>query len=145
MFFLIAGVRARKRAVSSPVRRIESCPACGGRRVFEEVRLVPYFELFFIPLLPVGRGTRALRCSNCGFDVPNAIWSGSWSEVESPPVKAEAEPRDWGFGSGRRAPRAFTEQQIYCVHCGRQFVVRASDGLQHVRCPACERDFEIGL
>jgi len=143
MFFLIAGIRPRRRPVSSPIRRVEPCPRCGGRRLFEEARLVPYFDFFFIPLFPVGRGTTVYRCSHCGFDMP-APWTGGWPEVEVPTRHAEPEARDWGFGSSGRA-RASTEQQIHCVHCGRQFAVRAHTGIQRVHCPACTRDFEIGL
>lgn len=142
-FFLIAGVRPRRRPLSSPIRRVQPCPACGGRRVFEETRLVPYFDFFFIPLFPVGRGTTVFRCSNCGFEMPGAAWDGGWREMESPKAEEPAEARDWGFGSGRA--RASTEQQIHCIHCGRQFAVRAHTGIQRVHCPACARDFEIGL
>lgn len=130
--------------MSSPIRRIEPCPGCGKGRLLEEVRIVPYFELFFIPLVPLGRGTRVLRCSECGFEMPT-ISSGSWTEATAPKEPREAEIRDWGFGSVRSAPRASTEQKIYCVHCGRPFAVQASERLQHVRCPACGHDFEVRL
>ncbi|MCA9726796.1 MAG: hypothetical protein KC729_03870 [Candidatus Eisenbacteria bacterium] len=114
------------------------------------MRVVPYFDLFFIPLFPVGSGSRVLRCSHCRLEVPTTgVFTKAWDAEEVAPesvsVEEAPESRDWGFSGPGGGRRASTEEQIYCIHCGRRFRVRAHDGLQRVHCPVCERDFEIGL
>ena len=44
---------------------IGPCRNCGQTVTFEPVRVKPYFSLYWIPLIPLGKGTAAARCPNC--------------------------------------------------------------------------------
>jgi hypothetical protein len=120
VFFMIVGARPHKRSVDSPRHQILWCPSCGSNQSFEEKSVRNYFELFFIPLFPLGSGRRVLSCHVCGFDVPaeqarffrgmGAPGTGERSGRggDPGPVEAEVEPVDAsGFrGRGEEAPSA---------------------------------------
>ncbi len=42
-----------------------SCRNCGETVMFEPVRMKQYVSLFFIPIIPLGKGDPAIRCPNC--------------------------------------------------------------------------------
>jgi hypothetical protein len=41
------------------------CRNCGQTVLFEPVRMKQYVSLFFVPLIPLGKGKAAVRCPNC--------------------------------------------------------------------------------
>ncbi|MEZ4654364.1 MAG: zinc-ribbon domain-containing protein [Candidatus Eisenbacteria bacterium] len=149
MFFLIVGIRPRRRPVPSPVRRVHACPGCGQRRLFEEVRVVPYFDLFFIPLFPVGSGSRVLRCSHCRLEVPTTgVFTKAWDAEEVAPESVPSgSPESATGGSPVRAaavaPRRRSRSTAFTV-------VGDSESGPTTVCNACtvrsvKADFEIGL
>ena len=61
--FVLFGFRTRERPLSSSLRVCEVC-GVSARQVL--VKRSTIFTLFFVPLLPMGRGTYLLRCAYCG-------------------------------------------------------------------------------
>lgn len=61
MFFFVAGVQPKMRAIDSEPRR---CPRCGVRQAYMQ-RVDHYLSLFFIPLIRVKTGEPYLFCRNC--------------------------------------------------------------------------------
>ena len=41
------------------------CRNCGQTVMFEPMRMKQYFSLYWIPLIPLGKGTAVVRCPNC--------------------------------------------------------------------------------
>jgi len=51
--FVVFGTKARKVKVDGGMVREKYCSQCGRVRMFEEVRWINYFSLFFVPLFPI--------------------------------------------------------------------------------------------
>jgi hypothetical protein len=130
-FILIFGTRPVKSEVSGGRREMRNCPACGLLSEMREHRLRNFFTLFFIPLIPLGRGQTVMTCSRCGFS---------------------CEPQREYFSSpqpSRSAPDAefeFEEEKtvITCRYCAGKLRVPLIEGKQIlVTCPHCRRKFEV--
>jgi len=61
MFFFIGGIQPKTVTIDKQAR---SCPSCGHFDMYLK-RVDHYVSLFFIPLVPVKRGTPFLICKNC--------------------------------------------------------------------------------
>lgn len=143
MFFFVFGIRPRTRPVESPRRQIGWCPICGTDRHFVEARRVNTLELFFIPLLPLGKPRAVIACTECGFDSGPVLdestrpSSPTW-ESESPST-----PRGSGRSHSREAAPKAAPVQIHCVFCGESISAPATTGPRRIACPACHRDFVV--
>ena len=62
MFFFIGGLQPRTVRLDE---RSRMCTACGLYQA-KLVRIDHYLSLFFIPLIPVKKGTPMVRCDRCG-------------------------------------------------------------------------------
>ncbi len=51
--FIIFGTKARKIKVDGGLMRERYCSKCSRTQIFEEVRWINYFALFFVPLFPI--------------------------------------------------------------------------------------------
>lgn len=62
MFFFIGGIQPREITIDSNPGR---CPSCGLHQA-RCIRVDHYISLFFIPLIPVKKGTPFIKCDRCG-------------------------------------------------------------------------------
>jgi hypothetical protein len=66
--FIILGTKPRKVKVDGGLKREKYCSKCGRTQIFEEVRWINHFSLFFIPLFPI-QGSKSvesvLACPEC--------------------------------------------------------------------------------
>jgi hypothetical protein len=62
MFFIV-GLRMRHSTVD---RGTFGCPNERGDRPYDRVRARRWFTVFFLPLIPLGRGGEWVRCRSCG-------------------------------------------------------------------------------
>jgi hypothetical protein len=51
--FVLFGTKARKVKVDGGMSREKYCPECGCVQMFEEVRWINHFSLFFVPIIPI--------------------------------------------------------------------------------------------
>ncbi len=66
--FLIVGTRPRKVKVDGGIMREKHCSKCGSRQIFEEVKWINHFCLFFVPLFPIQSSKSVesvLACPTC--------------------------------------------------------------------------------
>jgi predicted RNA-binding Zn-ribbon protein involved in translation (DUF1610 family) len=61
MFFFIAGIQPRTLVLD---QRPKKCPSCGRIQAVEK-RTDHYLSLFFLPIIPVKKGTPYLQCPDC--------------------------------------------------------------------------------
>ena len=98
--FILFGMRSRTTSVDSG--RFH-CPNEGGDRPYVRLSARRWFTLFFLPVIPLGRGDEWVRCQSCGaeYDVDALSHSappagdqpttdgwpadGSWPGAESSP------------------------------------------------------------
>jgi DNA-directed RNA polymerase subunit RPC12/RpoP len=142
-FFLIAGLRPRMRPVAPASTRVRPCASCRTDRVFAEHEIVQYFELFLLPLVPVGARRRVWVCETCGSRVDLAdpeVGSEHARPVEPAGPRGDAVHPESGAG----AASAQATVPIHCVHCGARFEARGT-GLRTRRCPDCGRTFRLEL
>lgn len=165
MFFFIAGIRPRVRLIGGS--RVGPCRQCGGDQVFEMVRVQSYVEIFFVPLLALGSGERAWRCTSCQTLRADAGVAGARSDevdlpggaarrLPSPTLEAPAgsgveASRDWGGAGTIRGISLGTSVSVvprYCYHCGARIEEPPSEGrasgFRRYHCGSCGRDFEVG-
>lgn len=164
-FFFVGGVRPRARPTGET--RVGSCGHCGGEQLFEAIRLRPHFELFFLPLFPLGPGRPAWRCTGCQTLRADARATAQPPTTARPfddAFSREGEPGDRPFVAPVRAPgsgsggRAATRPEPtlgtresgvrrFCHHCGSQISASPSEagtpGLRRYHCDRCGRDFEV--
>ena len=66
--FIIFGVKPRKVEVGGGLKREAYCSKCGRTQIFEEVRWINHFALFFVPIFPL-QSTKSvesvLSCPKC--------------------------------------------------------------------------------
>jgi RNA polymerase subunit RPABC4/transcription elongation factor Spt4 len=103
MFFFIAGIQPRTKAVDKTPRL---CPVCGLQQAYLK-RTDHYLSLFFIPLFPVKKGEPFLMCENC-----ERVLHKKETKLETPLWKAENTCKS----CGRVLERNFS----YCPYCGKQ-------------------------
>jgi hypothetical protein len=65
MPIIIFGTKGRVVPDKSASKQATTCSYCGKVVDMEPVRNKRYFSLFFIPLIPLGKGKAAWRCPNC--------------------------------------------------------------------------------
>ena len=65
MPIIIFGARGRTTRDPEGTARTGSCPSCGQIVQLAPVRMRRYFTLFFIPIFPIEKGTRAIQCPHC--------------------------------------------------------------------------------
>lgn len=65
-FFALFGVRPRLKDAESPERVVVPCPVCLGERNFERKQARTWFELFFVPIFPIGAVRDLFTCVTCG-------------------------------------------------------------------------------
>ena len=65
MPIIIFGTRGRTVADDSAQSVTSSCGNCGQLVSMKPVRRKRYFSLFFIPIIPLEKGTAAMQCPNC--------------------------------------------------------------------------------
>ena len=65
MPIIIFGTKNRAVADREAAGFMGMCRNCGQTVQFEPVRMKQYFSLFFVPLIPLGKGKAAVRCPNC--------------------------------------------------------------------------------
>ncbi|MCU0593997.1 MAG: zinc ribbon domain-containing protein [Desulfobacterota bacterium] len=102
MFFFIAGIQPKTVELEPSSR---ACPRCGLNQVRLK-RVDHYVSLFFIPLIPVKRGTPFLECRSCG---------GLFSETGQPWAEGSQENRQTCPACGQPMDASFR----YCPSCGR--------------------------
>jgi DNA-directed RNA polymerase subunit RPC12/RpoP len=129
MFFLIVGVRPRRRPVDPPRARVLHCPPCGTARTFEEHEVRNVLELFFLPLFPVSGARGAWVCERCGLELD---------------VAHSRSPRDSARTQDETPLTTFEPTRIHCVHCGGRLEIEAG-GPQSIRCPHCGHRFRVEL
>ena len=61
--FLLFGVTSRTSTVSEGTF---ACPVEGASRPYRHQRVRKWFTLFFVPVLPLGRGHERVQCLSCG-------------------------------------------------------------------------------
>jgi hypothetical protein len=131
-FILIFGARPVKREVRDGRREVRNCPACGMLSEMREHSLRNFFTLFFIPLIPLGRGQRVMTCSRCGF---------SYQAQDS-----GFTPRPVQFDSAPDAEVEIGDQKkvINCRYCDGKLRVPLLPGREILAtCPHCRRKFEV--
>jgi len=101
MFFFIGGVQPRTVTLDETPRL---CPACGLAQARLK-RIDHYLSLFFIPLIPVKRGTPVLACDRCGTMFSSEALLG-------------ADRRKADAGKCLRCGYALEPGFRYCPHCG---------------------------
>jgi hypothetical protein len=65
MAIIIVGTRSRTTTDREKTAQTGTCPSCRQIVQLQPVRIRRYFTAFFIPLFPIEKGQRALRCPNC--------------------------------------------------------------------------------
>lgn len=103
MFFFIGGVQPRKIELDENPRM---CPVC-GLATARLKRIDHYISLFFIPLIPVKRGTPFLECNRC---------KGVFDETGRPRYGGD-------FHAVRRCSSCGKELEgdfAYCPYCGKR-------------------------
>ena len=65
MPIVIWGTRSRTVPDHEATTFMNTCRNCGQTVTFEPVRMKQYFSLFWVPLIPLGKGKAAVRCPNC--------------------------------------------------------------------------------
>jgi ribosomal protein L33 len=66
--FVVFGTKTRKKKVNGGIVREKYCPECGRVQMFEEVRWINHFSLFFVPVFPIQSSKSAktvLACPEC--------------------------------------------------------------------------------
>ena len=66
--FIIFGTKPRKVKVDGGLKREKYCSKCGCGQIFEEVRWINHFALFFVPLFPIQSSKSVesvLACPKC--------------------------------------------------------------------------------
>ena len=66
--FIIFGTKPRKVKVDGGLVREKYCSKCGRSQIFEEVRWINHFALFFVPLFPIQSAKSVesvLACPKC--------------------------------------------------------------------------------
>ena len=46
------------------------CPSCRRDTTFVRSRVRQFFTLYFVPLIPLGKGTEIVHCEGCGLEYP---------------------------------------------------------------------------
>lgn len=125
--FVILGTKTVRSDAPSGLRVRRSCPACGMISEMREQRWRNYFTIFFIPLIPLGKGRSALVCSRCESAFPLEMG------YEQPQKEIDAEIE------------IETEKTtITCRYCdGRLRVPVLTGKTILVTCPHCRQKFEI--
>ena len=103
MFFLIAGVTPKTKIVDQTPRR---CPVCGLYQAYYQ-RVDHYFNLFFIPLVRVKKGTPFLMCQRCGRPVDEFDQD---SATDQDPTALLC----------RHCGQPVNRDFKYCPHCGKK-------------------------
>ncbi len=60
--FIIFGTSNKKAVLA---RGRFHCPNCRAETSYEHIEERPHFSLFFIPLIPLGKGADYVRCTSC--------------------------------------------------------------------------------
>ena len=128
------------------------CPRCQSQRAYERKQLQQYFALYFIPLIPVGKGSEFIECQTCGaafelsvidYKVPEpkpdlaAMINSIKPRLESG-VPAEYLVRDLtALGLERDMARTMVEAQLgaerrFCAACGLTYASTITI------CPVCQ-------
>ena len=102
MFFFIGGIQPKTVSLK---KQPKICPVCGYSALYLK-RVDHYLSLFFIPLVPVKKGTPFQICENC-----KAIFDEQGSEIA---VGKETE-QDRCSGCGQVIVPDFK----YCPYCGK--------------------------
>ncbi|MFH1122500.1 MAG: zinc ribbon domain-containing protein [Pseudomonadota bacterium] len=102
MFFFIAGIQPKAVDLDTHPRLCRSCGLYQARLK----RMDHYLSFFFLPILPVKRGTPFLQCGNCG-----SIFDESGEERAETPKSDE--PRCLRCG------KALEPGFSFCPSCGK--------------------------
>ncbi|GEM_PF-1935757 len=130
-FILLFGTRPVKSEVRDGRRETRNCPGCGLLSEMREHRYRNFFTLFFIPVIPLGRGRAIMICSRCGFSYEPR------QEFRSPAYSSHSAPD---------AEIEINEEKtiIACNYCGGRLRIPALAGRRIlVTCPHCGRKFDV--
>jgi len=122
-FFALFGVRPRLKDAESPERVVVPCPVCLGERNFERKQARTWFELFFVPIFPIGAVRDLFTCVTCGVGLEPEIVRSRAAPRVSPSVDEES-------------------ATIHCLHCGAAMRRPRQPGWRTLRCDACGGSFE---
>lgn len=104
----IGGVQPRTRRVEKLAR---ACPVCSHFEVYRK-RVDHYIALFFIPLIPIKRGTAFTACDHCG----TILETGDSGEYFPGTGTAGSPDISQCRSCGRYTDGDFS----YCPYCGKQ-------------------------
>ncbi len=97
----IAGVQPKTRRIEETAR---TCPSCGSPQAFLK-RIDHYLSVFFVPIIPIRRGTPMLSCENCGAAVTEADQAVGAEELQ-------------GVRRCRHCGRILDQDFAFCPYCG---------------------------
>ncbi|MBO0720210.1 MAG: zinc-ribbon domain-containing protein [Blastocatellia bacterium] len=121
-----------KKPVEDGIRLRRHCDRCHYLSEMSEFNFRPYFTLFFIPVIPLGKGESLLVCNRCeGVFYPQAedYLVANSDYPNKNPTKSEGEEKAvvvCDFCGGRlRVPfRPDRRLMVTCPHCKKRFNVK---------------------
>ena len=123
--FVIFGIRRVKKLVKNGLRLRRSCDRCHFLSELQEHSFRPYFTLFFIPVVPFGKGESLLICSRC---------------------EAAYYPQAEDYLAAGEGSAAAEKAIITCANCNGRLRVPAMIGKKLlVTCPHCREKFDLEL
>ena len=124
---IIFGVRRVKKPARYGLRLRRYCERCHLVSEMQEHDFKPYFTLFFIPVVPVGKGESLLVCGCC-----QAVF---YPQAE-----------DYLAADGQGSGTADEKAVITCAYCHGRLRVPALPGRRLlVTCPHCKERFDLEL
>jgi len=113
------------------VRVPRSCPECRRVTTFFEVVPRKYITVFWVPLIPTGKGDAVLECDGCH-------------------KHFQISPRDYVEAAARGAPAdaqpASSDDDrivVQCPKCARSARVPLTTQTLRVTCPGCREKFDV--
>lgn len=119
-----------------------NCPRCHATREYTLKRARQYFALYFIPLIPLGKGTEYVQCNTCGTQFELSVLS------YQPPSADDLRLQSLRAELRGGTPLQMTRQKL--VNAGvdpakaRDLVLRACS-VAYRECPTCKLTYHESI
>jgi zinc-ribbon family len=134
IMFIIFGITKVKKPVKNGLRLRRHCGRCHYISELHEHSIRPYFTLFFLPVIPIGKGETLLVCSRCE--------AAFYPQAED--YLGVGDEGELSWDDGTRQAAAEEKMIISCAYCNGRLRVPAIPGRRRlVTCPHCRKRFDL--